>query len=65
MVQWNLNFTISKISAILILGLCSGYAYYAKDVSALTLGVTVCAGLLGFRQAMTTIKEVKVNNTEK
>lgn len=55
-IQWNINITVSKIMAFLILLMCGVVAIIQKDTSILTLGVSVGAGLVGFRQGMNAIK---------
>ena len=57
-VQWNLNITLSKMAAILILLVCAGFSFAFQNPGILTLGVTVSAGMFGFRQGMNTIKTV-------
>jgi len=61
-IQVDFYITLSKIAAFLILILCSIYSFINKESSVIILGVTICAGLLGFKSYQTTNRIKYENN---
>ena len=60
-VVFDLYITFSKIMALLILASSSWYAIANKDNSILILGMTISAGLIGWRQQ----KQKEINQNGK
>lgn len=64
-IKFNLNITFSKLMAFLILLCATAFSFKAKDHSVMILGMTISAGIIGYRQHnQKQIKKILKENEE-